>query len=123
MVLLLETDVVEGSVPRVRLLFTGDAQSAPDGSAARAWRPTQTARPLLNLASPPITNEAYNVLAALHSKLEGLEAYRKFQQSGDNQTWQQLSQMDNQAVELLVQRLEQLVRDGKFRPQQPGRAG
>jgi hypothetical protein len=31
--------------------------------------------------------EAYNVLTALHSKLEGLEAYRTFQGSGDPQLW------------------------------------
>ena len=71
----------------------------------------------------PISNEAYNVLSALHSKLEGLEAYRKYSQDGDQQIWQQLSQQDNQAVETLVQELERLVRDGKFRLGQPGRAG
>ena len=71
----------------------------------------------------PISNEAYNVLAALHAKLEGLEAYRKYQQNGDSQLWQQLSQQDNQAVSLLVQELEQLVQQGRFRMQTPGRAG
>lgn len=70
----------------------------------------------------PISNEAYNVVAALHSKLEGLEAYRKYQQDG-GQVWQRLSQQDNQAVELLVQELERLVREGRFRLQQPGQAG
>ena len=71
----------------------------------------------------PISNEAYNVLSALHSKLEGLEAYRKYSQDGDQRLWQQLSQQDNQAVETLVQELERLVREGKFRMGQPGRAG
>ena len=71
----------------------------------------------------PISNEAYDVLSALHSKLEGLEAYRKYAQNGNNQIWQQLSQQDNQAVETLVGELERLVRDGKFRMQTPGRAG
>ncbi len=70
----------------------------------------------------PISNEAYNVLSALHSKLEGLEAYRKYQQDG-GQIWQQLSQQDNQAVQTLVQELERLVRDGKFRMGTPGQAG
>src|SRR3712207_1654001 len=37
----------------------------------------------------PISNEAYNVLSALHAKLEGQEAYRKYQQSGGGQLWQQ----------------------------------
>jgi len=65
----------------------------------------------------PIGNEAYNVLTALQSKLEGLTAYGKYQQSsqGNSQIWQQLSQLDNQAAELLTQELERLVRDGKFR--------
>ena len=71
----------------------------------------------------PISNEAYNVVSALHSKLEGLEAYRKYSQDGDQQIWQQLSQADNQAVETLIGELERLVRDGKFRMGQPGRAG
>ena len=71
----------------------------------------------------PISNEAYNVLSALHSKLEGLEAYRKYSRDGDAQIWQQLTQQDTQAVETLVGELERLVRDGKFRMGQPGRAG
>jgi hypothetical protein len=70
----------------------------------------------------PISNEAYNVVAALHAKLEGLEAYRKYQQSG-GQIWQQLAQQEIQGVQTLVQELERLVKDGKFRLQQPGRAG
>src|SRR5215208_6430113 len=71
----------------------------------------------------PISNEAYNVVSALHAKLEGLEAYRKYSKDGNNRIWQQLSQQDNQAVETLVGELERLVRDNKFRMQQPGRAG
>ncbi len=71
----------------------------------------------------PISNEAYNVLSALHSKLEGLEAYRKYSNDGDQQIWQQLSQQDTRAVETLVSELERLVRDGRFRLGQPGQAG
>ena len=71
----------------------------------------------------PISNEAYNVIAALQANLEGLEAYRKYQQDGDNQLWQQLSQQDNQAVQQLVQELERLVQEGRFRMQSPGQAG
>ena len=71
----------------------------------------------------PISNEAYNVLSALHSKLEGLEAYRKYSRDGDARIWQQLSQQDTQAVETLVGALERLVQEGKFRMGQPGRAG
>ena len=71
----------------------------------------------------PISNEAYNVLTALHSKLEGLEAYRKYSQDANQQLWQQLSGQDVQAVETLVGELERLVREGKFRMGQPGQAG
>ncbi len=71
----------------------------------------------------PISNEAYNVVAALHSKLEGLEAYRKYAQSGDQQVWQQLTQHDIQGVECLITELEKLVKEGKFRMKSPGKAG
>jgi len=83
---------------------------------------TNATRQGLGVGSP-ISNEAYNVLSALHSKLEGLEAYRKYSQDGSEQLWQRLSQQDQQAVESLVQELERLVREGKFRTGQPGRAG
>jgi hypothetical protein len=70
----------------------------------------------------PISNEAYNVITALQSKLEGLEAYRKYQQTGgsSSQLWQQLTQMDMQAVQLLTQELERLAQSGGLRMHQPG---
>ena len=72
----------------------------------------------------PISNEAYNVIAALQAKLEGLEAYRKYAQSDQNQQlWQQLTQLDTQAVQLLTQQLEQLAQGGQLRVRQPGQAG
>ncbi len=70
----------------------------------------------------PISNEAYNVIAALHAKLEGLEATRKYAQDG-NQIWNQVSQQDNQMVSMLVDELERLVREDAFRMKQPGHAG
>jgi hypothetical protein len=70
----------------------------------------------------PITNEAYNVLTALQAKLEGLEAYRKYSKDADAGLWQQLTQVEVQGVELLVGELERLVREGKFRTMEPGRA-
>jgi len=66
----------------------------------------------------PISNDAYNVIAALHEKLQGLEAYRKFAKDGDQHIWQQLSQVEHQSVGLLCDELERLVKDGKFRMQQ-----
>jgi hypothetical protein len=70
----------------------------------------------------PISNEAYNVLAALHAKLEGLEAYRTFARDGASGLWQQLAQQDTQGVQALGQALERLAREGQFRPGQPGPA-
>ena len=72
----------------------------------------------------PISNEAYNVITALQSKLEGLEAYRKYAQTdSDKQLWQQLTEFDLQAVNLLTQRLEQLVQNGQLRMREPGQTG
>jgi hypothetical protein len=71
----------------------------------------------------PITNEAYNVVSALHSKLEGLEAYRKYAKDPNSQIWQNLTQIELKAVGTLVDELERLVKDGKFRMKEPGRAG
>ena len=67
-----------------------------------------------NIGSP-ISNEAYDVLAALHAKLEGLEAYRKFAKDGNQQIWKQLCDQDVQSVALLLDQLETLVKDGKLR--------
>lgn len=63
----------------------------------------------------PVSNDAYNIIAALHEKLQGLEAMRKFARDGDLPIWKQLTQLDVQAVDRLVDQLEQMVRDGKFR--------
>jgi hypothetical protein len=69
----------------------------------------------------PISNPAYNVISALQAKLEGLEAYRKYAQSdGNQQLWQQLTQMDTQEVELLSSQLEQMAQNGQLRMHTPG---
>jgi hypothetical protein len=70
----------------------------------------------------PITNEAYNVLTALQAKLEGLEAYRKYAKDAGPGLWQKLTSTELESVGVLVDELERLVRDGKFRLQEPGRA-
>jgi hypothetical protein len=70
----------------------------------------------------PISNEAYNIITALQSKLEGLEAYRKFAQDGHGDMWRQLSDQENRSVMMLVDELEQLVRDGRFRSGSASRA-
>ena len=69
----------------------------------------------------PVNDEWYNVLTALQSKLEGLEAYRKYaQDSGNPQLWQYLTQVDTQAVQYLQQELERLIQAGQHRLRQPG---
>jgi len=70
----------------------------------------------------PISNEAYNIISALSAKLEGLEAYRKYAQDADAKLWQELTEVECKAVERLVSRLEEIVKDGKFRMQEPGKA-
>jgi hypothetical protein len=68
----------------------------------------------------PISNEAYNVISALQAKLEGLEAFRKYSMNGDQQLWQQLTQLDTQAVQILTNQLEQLAKNGQLKMGQPG---
>ncbi len=69
----------------------------------------------------PITNEAYNVIAALHSKLEGLEAYRKYSRDAQGDLWRDLTNAEIGCVSRLVDELEHIVRDGKLRMVEPGR--
>lgn len=69
----------------------------------------------------PISNPAYNVITALQAKLEGLEAFRKYAQSdGNQQLWQQLTQLDTQAVQMLTSHLEKMAQSGELRMRQPG---
>jgi hypothetical protein len=70
----------------------------------------------------PISNEAYDVIAALHSKLEGLEAYRKYSKDENAELWRDLTQVELQSVGKLVDQLERIVKDGKLRMQEPGKA-
>ena len=70
----------------------------------------------------PISSEAYNVISALHAKLEGLEAYRKYSKDEDAELWRELTQLEVQTVGKLVDQLEQIVKDGKLRMQEPGKA-
>jgi hypothetical protein len=69
----------------------------------------------------PISNEAYNVIAALQAKLEGLEAYRKYAKDNQSNLWQELTTIETEAVERLVSELEQIVKNGKLRLTAPGR--
>ena len=70
----------------------------------------------------PISNEAYNVIAALRAKLEGLEAYRKYSMDCSVELWREITQNEMKTVSKLVDELERLVKDGKFRMCVPGTA-
>jgi hypothetical protein len=70
----------------------------------------------------PISNEAYDIVSALHAKLEGLEAYRKYAKDANEPLWRQMTEADVQCVQTLCDELERLVREGKFRLREPGRA-
>jgi len=63
----------------------------------------------------PISNEAYNLITALQSKLEGLDAYSSYAQDGDKELWRKLSEQDMQSVRLLADELERMVQGGRFR--------
>lgn len=69
----------------------------------------------------PITNDAYNVIAALHSKLEGLEAYRKYSRDAQGDLWRDLTNAEIGCVSRLVDELERIVKEGKLRMVEPGR--
>ena len=64
-----------------------------------------------------VPNEVYDVISTLHSKLEGIAAYKKYAQDGsaNDQIWQQLQQQDEQAVRMLMQQLDQFAQQGKLR--------
>jgi hypothetical protein len=70
----------------------------------------------------PISNEAYDIITALHSKLEGLEAYRKYAKDGNDELWRRMTESDVACVETLCQELERVVRNGGLRMHPPGRA-
>lgn len=63
----------------------------------------------------PVSNDAYNVIAALHEKLQGMEAMRKFSKDADLEIWRELTKLDLQAVEKLVDKLEEMCKSGKLR--------
>ena len=59
----------------------------------------------------PVDNLTYDLLSVLHTKLEGLEAYKKYMQDaqGDQeclQLFQQLQQQDTQVIGQLTKALQ-----------------
>jgi hypothetical protein len=64
-----------------------------------------------------VDNEVYNLITTISSKLEGIAAYKKYEQDGqaNDPIWQELRQQDEQAVRRLMQQLEQFAQQGKLR--------
>jgi hypothetical protein len=83
---------------------------------ATAANPQDQSNPSTTVGSP-ISNEAYNVVTALQSKLEGLEAYRKYSKDPGGELWTKLAQFELQAVDQLCGELERMVKEGKLRTQ------
>lgn len=62
-----------------------------------------------------IDNEVYDVIRAVATKLEGLAAYNKYEQDGQQQLWQQMRQQDEQSVRQLMQQLDGYAQKGKLK--------
>ena len=64
-----------------------------------------------------VDNEVYNLIATLHSKLEGLVAYGKYEQDGqaNDPIWREFRAQDEQAVRRLMEQLERFGQEGKLR--------
>ena len=64
-----------------------------------------------------VDNEVYNLITTISSKLEGIAAYKKYEQDGqaNDPIWRELRQQDEQAVQRLLQQLEQFAQQGKLR--------
>ena len=63
-----------------------------------------------------VDNEVYNLITTISSKLEGIAAYKKYEQDGqaNDPIGRELRQQDEQAVRRLMQQLEQFAQQGKL---------
>ncbi len=66
-----------------------------------------------------VDNEVYNLITTIANKLQGLAAYDKYERDGqaNDPIWQELRRQDQQAVQRLMQQLEQFAQQGKLRAQ------
>ena len=71
--------------------------------------------------SLPVSNAAYDVIATLHEKLQGMEAMQQYAKDGNASLWQQMSQADIQSVNTLCGELERIVQAGQLHAQAAGR--
>jgi hypothetical protein len=98
-------------------MATSNPQQQPQQSMQRGGRQATQG------VGSPISNEAYNVIAALAAKLEGLEAYRKYSMDAKGELWRDLTDAECKVVGRLIDELERLVKDGKLRMMEPGAQG
>ena len=57
----------------------------------------------------PVDNQTYNLMQVLVSKLESIEAYKKYQKDGNQQVFQELMQQDQQHARKLLGELKQAL--------------
>ena len=57
------------------------------------------------VSSSPVDDPTYNLLQALTSKLEALEAYERYQQDDDSGTFQRLLDDDREHARMLLEAL------------------
>lgn len=60
-----------------------------------------------------IDNNSYNLIMALASNLEALEAYHIYAQDGEQQLWEEAVHHTEEVVKLLQQELHQTLRQGQ----------
>jgi hypothetical protein len=69
----------------------------------------------------PVDNATYNLLQALVSKLEAIEAYGKYQHDGDGELFGQLEQEERQHAQQLLQALRTRLGSGAMAGSASGR--
>jgi hypothetical protein len=57
----------------------------------------------------PVDNQTYNLMQVIVSKLESIEAYKKYQHDGGGQVYQELVQQDTQMVHRLMGELKKAL--------------
>jgi hypothetical protein len=64
-----------------------------------------------------VDNEVYNLIATIATKLQGLAAYRKYEQDGqaNDPLWRELRGQDEEAVRRLMGQLERFAQEGRLR--------
>lgn len=61
-----------------------------------------------------VPNEVYDIIKAIGEKLEGLAAYKKYEQDGNGELWRKMRETDEQAVRSLMGELDKCAKDGKL---------